>query len=103
DWSSDVCSSDLDETEHDGDGNSDDDPAADAKEEDRTRGDDVQGSADPRALVFVHVVDPERLVDEDGEMRLPSGDLAEIIQDLGGVAEVAGDGAGAATCRNDLR
>src|SRR5699024_77605 len=90
-----------DETEHDGDGNSDDDPAADANEEDRTRGDDVQGSADPRALVFVHVVDPERLVDEDGEMRLPSGDLAEIIQDLGGVAEGPAPGAEPASCEND--
>lgn len=82
----------------------DDDPAADGSEdEDRTSHDEVQGSAEPRALVFVHLIEPERLIDQDGEKRLPSADLAEIAQNLGGVAEEPPPGADPASCENDLR
>lgn len=80
------------------------DPAADGNEaEDGAEAEEVQGSAERRALVFIHVVEPERLIDEDGEMRLPSADLAEIIQDLGGVAEESSPGSDPASCENDLR
>lgn len=85
---------------------SDDDPSADGNEdedEDRTNAQEVHGSAEPRALVFVHVVEPERLIDEDGEMRLPSADLAEIAQDMGGVAEEPSPDSDPASCENDLR
>lgn len=80
----------------------DDDPAADANEE-GADAEEAQGSAERRALVFIDVVEPERLIDEDGEMRLPSADLAEIIQDLGGVAEEPSPGSDPASCDNDLR
>lgn len=81
----------------------DDDPAVGGTEEERTSGDEVLGSAERRALVFVHVVEPERLVDEDGETRLPSADLAEIVQDLGGVAEAPSPESDPASCENGLR
>ncbi|NMA78306.1 MAG: hypothetical protein GX960_13770 [Actinomycetales bacterium] len=82
----------------------DDDPAADGSEDvNRTSDDGAQGSAEPRALVFVHLIEPERLIDQDGEKRLPSADLAEIAQNLGGVAEEPPPGADPASCENDLR
>lgn len=81
----------------------DEDPAAGGNEEERASGDEVPGSVERRALVFVHVVEPERLVDEDGETRLPSADLAEIVQYLGGVAEGPSPGSDPASCESDLR
>jgi len=81
----------------------DDDPAVGGNDEQRTGADEVPGSAERRALVVVHVVESERLVDEDGETRLPSADLAEIVQDLGGVAEGPSPGSDPASCKNDLR
>lgn len=82
----------------------DDDPAPGGNEDDdRTSAEEVQGSAERRSLVFVHVVEPERLIDEDGEMRLPSADLAEIVQGMGGVAEEPSPGSDPASCENDLR
>ena len=80
-----------------------DDPAGVNGEEERAGADEVPGSAERRALVFVHVVEPERLVDEDGETRLPSADLAEIVQYLGGVAEAPSPGSDPASCESDLR
>lgn len=79
-----------------------DDPDADANE-DGADAEEVQGSAERRSLVFIHLVEAERLIDEDGETRLPSADLAEIIQDLGGVAEGPTPGTNPASCENDLR
>lgn len=80
----------------------DDDPAADRSEdEDRTSAEEVHGFAGRCALVFIHAVRPERLMDEDGEVRLPSADLAETFQDLGGVAEPS-SGADPASCETDL-
>ncbi|MGO1409713.1 MAG: hypothetical protein ACTHV2_15145 [Brachybacterium sp.] len=90
------------ETVEQGDSAAGDDPDA-AANEDGTEAEEVQGSAERRALVFIHVVEPERLIEEGGEMRLPSADLAEIIQGLGGVAEEPSPGSDPASCENDLR
>lgn len=82
------------------DGVEQEDPAS---EKEPTGTDEVPGSAEPRSLVFVHIVEPERLSDVDGETRLPSEDLAEILQSMGGVAEEPSAGSEPASCENDLR
>lgn len=65
--------------------------------------DGVSGSEAGRSLVFIPVVEPERLTDHDSEVRLPAADLAEILQDMGGVAEEPSAGADPADCESDLR
>lgn len=79
------------------------DPSDGDEDEVRASAKEVHGSAERRALVFIHVVEPERLIDTDGEMRLPSADLAEIVQDMGGVTEEPSPGSDPASCENDLR
>lgn len=63
----------------------------------------VEGSDEGRSLVFVQSVEQQRLLDEDGERRLPAQDLAEILQDMGGVAEEPPADAEPAACETDLR
>ena len=91
---------DADEGDLDGQDTGDDtatqDDATDASEE-------ASGSDEGRALVFIHVVEPERLVDHDGETRLPAADLAEILQGMGGPAEEPSPGADPAACESELR
>lgn len=64
---------------------------------------EVPGSAEARSLVFVHSVEPGRLIEADGEQRLPAGDLAEIAEDMGGVSEGPGPDADPPSCEKDLR
>ena len=75
-----------DEAEHDGDGNpGDDDPAADRnEEEDRTSADDIEGSADPRALVFVHVVEPDEPLTADARWASFNGNNEATAIGMGG-------------------
>lgn len=74
-----------------------------AEEEDTEGAAAVPGSDDGRAVVFIHVVEPEHLVDHDGEKRLPAQDLAQILQDMGGPAGEPGPGVEPASCENELR
>lgn len=63
----------------------------------------VPGSDEGRSVVFIHIVEPERLVDHDGEKRLPGQDLAQILQDMGGPAGEPETGVEPASCENELR
>lgn len=76
-----------------------DDATTGAAEDDAT----VEGSDAGRALVFVQSVEQQRLLDEDGERRLPAQDLAEILQDMGGPGEEPPADAEPAACETDLR
>lgn len=83
----------------DGTPGSTDEATTGAAEDDAT----VEGSDAGRALVFVQSVEQQRLLDEDGERRLPAQDLAEILQDMGGPGEEPPADAEPAACETDLR
>ena len=86
----------------DGDDNDAEEPEGAADDESDSAEDGVPGSEAGRALVFIHVLEPERLTDDEGEVRLPAADLAEILQDMGGVAEEPSAGVEPAACESDL-
>lgn len=91
---------DADEGDPDGPDTADDT----ASEPDATDdSEEASGSEEGRPLVFIHVVEPERLVDHDGEARLPAADLAEILQGMGGPAEEPSPDADPAACASELR
>lgn len=91
---------DSDEADPDGQDTADDTTTEDDASDDS---EEVFGSEGSRALVFIHVVAPERLAEHDGETRLPVADLAEILQGMGGPAEEPSPDADLAACESDLR
>lgn len=90
------------ERDEDGGDNDSEDPEGIVDDESDSAEEGVSGSEAGRALVFVHLVEPERLTGDDGEVRLPVADVAEILQDMGGVAEEPSPGAELADCESDL-
>lgn len=81
----------------------DDDQTGDDQAVTDQPGDEVEGSDQGRSLVFVTEVEPEQLQEQDGERRVPAQHLAEILQDMGGVAEEPPADAEPAACETDLR